>query len=276
MPHPLLARDNLTLQDLQKSSSLGSEEINGFNGWIPTRTRRSLLKILFKYMQNLPPIIPRASGMSSVASRPSMGSIGRAQQVNISKLNQLKEREAATTSIAGAIRKKEGLEDSGPTTSVNRTNNNAPASTSVFHPGVSSGVSDESDAVRDRLRFQNIRKIMREKKETADNMARDAEKTTGLDVNTGSAFRTSGVNSIKKTLGRMYRQNRSEYKSLTKDDKALLQRVIQDKAAVKRTGSDFTYKDKKQMRQEIYKNFKSGTINKETYKHFKGVIEDVS
>lgn len=224
---------------------------------------------------NLPPIIPRAAGTPSLPGTPT-GGVGRAQQVNISKLNQQKERDAATTSITGAIRKKQGEENNGPTTSINRAQNTSGPSTSIFHPGSTPDQLQEDDAVRDRLRFQYIRKMMREKKDAEAAAAREAEKNKGMHIETGSAFRTTGVNSIKKTLGRMYRANRSEYKALTKDDKALLQQVIQDKAGVKRTGSDFTYKDKKQMRQQIYKNYKEGNITKETYRHFKDVIDDIA
>lgn len=117
-------------------------------------------------MANLPPVIPRTVGIGGTPRLPS-SSIGRAQQVNISKLNQLKEREAATTSIAGAIKRKMGEEQRGPTTSINRTGGSAPASSSIAHAGLIAGDSydQNSEAIRDRLRFQHIRQMMREKKE---------------------------------------------------------------------------------------------------------------
>lgn len=226
-------------------------------------------------MPNLPPIIPRASGMPSMPSRPTSG-IGRAQQINISKLQQEKDREAATTSIVGAMRRKEGKENQGPTTSINRASGQAAPSTSVFHPGaVQDGGEGESEAVRDHLRYQYIRKMMKEKKEAENQAAIDAAKNQGIHVGTGGSLSVNTIGGLKKTLGRMYKANRSEFKDMSSADKALLQKIIQNKAASKATGAGFGFTDKKRMGEEAYKNYKSGTITYEKYKHFKSVIDDI-
>ncbi len=229
-------------------------------------------------MPNLPPTIPRASSSpSSFPGRPAASSIGRAQQINIGTLQQEKDRQAATTSIAGAIARKDGQHNNAPTSSINRVGGSAAPSTSIFHPGTApDSMADESDAVRDRLRFQFIRKMMREKQEAADIAEQAASQQGGLDINTGKSMRTTGVNSLKKTLTRMYRANRSEFKAMTVDDKALLQKIIQDKAQSKLTGSRYTFRDKRKMSEQVYKNYKEGNITKEKYRHFKSVIDDLT
>lgn len=226
-------------------------------------------------MPNLPPVIPRASSAPSSIGRPT-SSIGRAQQINISKLQQEKDREAATTSIVGAIRRKEGKDNQGPTTSINRASGQAAPSTSVFHPGaVQDGGEGESEAVRDHLRYQYIRKMMKEKKQAEAQAAAEAAKNQGIHIGTGGALSVNSIGGLKKTLGKLYKNNRSEFKDMSASDKALLQKIIQSKAASKSTGSGFGFSDKRKMSEEAYKNYKSGTITYEKYKHFKSVIDDI-
>ncbi len=226
-------------------------------------------------MPNLPVSIPRASSSPSLPNRPS-SSIGRAQQIQIGKLQQEKDREAATTSIIGAIRNKEGKGNQGPTTSINRTSGQAAPSTSIFHPGAVAGSDDDqSDAIRDHLRYQHIRKMMKEKKEIEAQAVVEMAKGHGIHVGTGGAMSVNSFGGLKKTLAKLYKTNRSEFKDMSSTDKALLQKIIQSKAASKTAGAGFGFTDKRKMSEEAYKNYKSGVITYERYKHFKRVIDDV-
>lgn len=88
-------------------------------------------------------------------------SIGRAQNFSTSKLNQLKERETATTSIGRAMKAKTEKDEtsfSGRQASKKITSINRPADArdpdDIYR-----------DEVRDRLRSKHIRELIKNKKE---------------------------------------------------------------------------------------------------------------
>ena len=142
----------------------------------------------------LPPTLPTGGshlGARNIGSRP----IGRAQNMSVSRLNQHKERQAASTSIGRAMNKNSR---SGPSTSVfhaagsvhqatgsifHPAGTSAKASTSIFHPNKqqdgNAGIM--SDEQRDDARHDYMRKGMMEKrrKERAAHKHKVNEKLSG-------------------------------------------------------------------------------------------------
>lgn len=230
-------------------------------------------------MPNLPPVLPRAPGGPAPAlpMRPTSG-IGRAQQFSVSKLQQHVDREKATTSIAGAISRNQGAQQQ-PTTSINRVGDEQQATTSINHVGEEAQHSiyqqDETSGVRDRLRYQYIRKMIRERKATEAAVAKMEASQGGIDVKTGGSLRMSGVSGFTRTMKKLFRSDRSAYKNIAADKKAMIQQIIQNTAKNKPTGANFTFSERKKMGQEVYKQFKTGAISKEEYHHFKDIISKI-
>ncbi len=216
---------------------------------------------------NLPPTLPTGS---SGSTRPST-SIGRAQNLNTTKLNQYKDRENAKTSIGHV-----GKEASG-----------AP-STSAAHPGgvrqaartsINSAARqiDPNDdgydqEAADRRRYAHIREMMAEKKQREADEAAAAAVEKGVKVMKGKSFKSSGFGGLHKNLKSFIKKNRSSYKNLSASDKKILEGVIGDAAKRKSTGSGFTYKDRRAMGKQAKKHWKSGNISKTDYKSFKKIV----
>jgi len=93
-----------------------------------------------------------------------------AQNFSTSKLNQHKDRAKATTSMGRAMQQHAG---SGPTSSIERI---LRGDTAVQDDGYGMYSDADRDEVRSRLRYQNIRKMMKEKKVAAAQELREEKK----------------------------------------------------------------------------------------------------
>jgi len=110
---------------------------------------------------NLPPMIGHGA-MSP--GNPQISA--HAQNLSTTKLNQHKEREAATVSMDRVIKKKESRSGQGPTTSIDHVlHGNLPSNTGSY-PGYS---DQEQEEIRTRLRYQHIRKMIKERQAEAKN-----------------------------------------------------------------------------------------------------------
>lgn len=223
-------------------------------------------------MPNLPVIRPGAP-----VGKPSTP--GRAQQFNKTILNQQKDQDAATTSISGAIAKKNADTGAGrATTSVFHQGDDTAPSTSIAHPGAprNADIADD-DAVRDRLRYQYIRKLMREKKaaEAAEAQAQAAN-NSGLQIKTGSAYKLSGKGGLRAKIGKEMREHKAAYSNLSGSEKKQLESILHGTLKQKSTGSSVSRQNKLSMKQQVEDAYKKGNISSGAKSQFKGIIDKLT
>ena len=200
---------------------------------------------------NLPSTLP--TGSSGGSLKPN---VGKAGNFDTMKLNQQKERDAASTSIS-----RPGGKRRAASTSISHPGGaRQGASTSVSHPGQAIGAAGGDDWDQegaDRRRAAHIRKLIKEKqkKEAAEVRAASSK---GAGIKKGSAFKKTGTGGLHKTMRKLVKKGG---KGLTKTEKKLLENVVASGAKKKKVGSDFTAKDKRAMVQKVYKEKKSGKLS---------------
>jgi hypothetical protein len=213
---------------------------------------------------NLPSILPSSGGSAGP---------GRAQNFDTMKLDQVRNREAARTSI-GHIGKSPGQHG---------------ASSSIFHPGgqtqkaktsINSSVSPNSSPTddgydqeaADRRRYSYIRKKIKERKEKEETSSRASVSNGKMDIKTGGSFKSTGYGGLHRQLGKVFKKNRTAYKHLSSDDKKKIEKIIGDRAKNKSTGTGINARDRRDMGKTAYKHYKSGGISRRDYKGFKRII----
>lgn len=120
----------------------------------------------------LPPVLPRIP-IGPPRATPALP--GRAQQFSASQISQHKRSDSASTSIGRAIRERNAKNNQGPAVSA-AGSARGPARTSIYHANSGTQSFDASDqayaeaqdVVRDRLRAQHIRKLMKDKRAVED------------------------------------------------------------------------------------------------------------
>jgi len=220
---------------------------------------------------NNAPLKPLPFKPSSGLGVSSVPTAGRAQNFSVSKLQQHVDREHAQVSVDRFINKRD---EHGPSTSVMHDGGRTQASTSVMHDPAQPSVYDESeqDEIRDRLRYQHIRKMMKERQKAEEELASENVDRDELHVSSGKSFRQSGVSGFQRRTNRFFRSNKSEYKNISKEDRDLFKDTVSKRLTQKRTGSSITRRDRKIMRKEMKGHYKSGAISKVDYKDFKKLI----
>ena len=197
-----------------------------------------------------------------------------AQNFATSKLNQQKERDAASVSMGRVIQKKEYGESGGPSTSIDHIIQGLPN-----HGDAYKGYTDEErDEIRTRLRYQHIRKMNEEKKVAADAVAlkKSQEEQGGLHIKTGGTYSSSGWGGTQKILKKEFKKGKySTYRNLSGSDKKHLEDIIKEHSVHGYIGGGHSYSTKKSMGQASLKKYKEGQITKEDYKDFKRIIRDM-
>ncbi|PIR76510.1 MAG: hypothetical protein COU32_01650 [Candidatus Magasanikbacteria bacterium CG10_big_fil_rev_8_21_14_0_10_42_10] len=214
---------------------------------------------------NLPSLLGR-TGMSHASPQIS----AHAQNFATTKLNQQKERDAASVSMGRVIQKKEYGESGGPSTSIDHIIQGIPG-----HGDAYAGYTDEErDEIRTRLRYQHIRKMNQEKQEAALAEAQaSANQQDTLHIKTGTTHSTSGWGGMKKSLKKEFKKGKhTDYKNLSSSDKKHLEDIIKEHSVHGSIGGSHSYSTKKSMGQASWKKYKEGHITKEDYKDFKRII----
>ncbi len=196
-----------------------------------------------------------------------------AQNFSTSKINQQKNRAAASTSMGRVMQERQYGASSGPSSSiaramrVNKTRDDDSYST----------YSDEDrEEIRSRLRYKNIRKMMKEKKVAAAVEARAAKQKHGIHIKTGGTYSKGGWGGTKKTLKKeLLKGKHSKYKNLSASDKKHLEEIVEEGGAHGLVGGSYSYSTKKAMGQKAWSKYKKGDISKQDYKTFKGVIRNL-
>ncbi len=197
----------------------------------------------------------KSFGSASTPLRPSISAASaRAQNFNVSKLNQQTERDASAVSMSQVLGRKAGQENSRSTSVAHIGQTLSAASTSITHPGsaVSMNGGEGQDAGADNRRYAYMRKqIMARKAEEAAALKKAAMAKSGLNVGTGAALRTTGTGSVHKELGKEFRGHRSTYGTLSSSEKKLVEDTIAQRLKSKTTGSAVNRYDKLAMKKKI-------------------------
>lgn len=228
-------------------------------------------------MNNLPPILPSSTPAGNSSQVPRPGGWNRAQNFSTGKLQQHTDREKAAVSIHQAINR-DTSHGSTHTTSINHSDTKA--TTSISRPAQEvhsiNGDQEMYDKGSDDRRYTYIRKLIRarkekEKLEASKPNSKDPYK---ISVGTGASFTKGTREGFDKQLKKFfYRNRRSTFANVSKEDQQILNEVITKRASTKRTGKAWTRIDKKMMNKQVGDAYRSGTISKEDRKDFKKIID---
>ncbi len=227
---------------------------------------------------NLPPILPTSS------NKPSPGGVSRAQSFSVGKLQQKKDREGAKVSVSQRIRSDDDRE--GPTTSVGRIGReeNSTESLARSKGGMRSIYDDvERDKTLDRLRYQNIRKMIKERKEVekvgADvGVGAKPEKVSPFripGVKTGGGFKTKGAYGLTRKFFSHSRQQRATFKNLSSKDRKYFLDMVGEHAKKVRRGTGFGRLVRKKMKRKVDRDWRAGKISIDDRNDFKKVINSL-
>jgi hypothetical protein len=222
----------------------------------------------------MPSTLPSTIGFghsSSGSIQPQASS--HAQNFSTSKLNQHKERVASTTSMGRVMQQKQYGSNSGPSSSIARVMQGDRSEKDDQYAVYS---EEDREEIRTRLRYKNIRRIMKEKKDAAAAAEKVTKQKTGFHIKTGKTYSKEGYGGTKKTLRKLYHEGRhSKLKNLSTSDRKHLEEIVEEGGAHGSVGGSYSYSTKKKMGQKAWKKYKKGEISKQDYKDFKGVIRDL-
>ncbi len=215
---------------------------------------------------NLPPTFGSYHSSNSLKPRTS----AHAQNFSTSKLSQHTDRAKATTSMGRAM---QHGSSSGASSSIARIMQGNTAEEDDAYTLYS---EEDRDEIRSRLRYENIRKMMKEKKAATAAAERAAKQTHGIHIKTGGTYSKEGWGGTKKTLKKeLLSGKHSKYKNLSATDKKHLEEIVEEGGAHGLVGGSYSYSSKKSMGQRAWKKYKKGDISKQDYKTFKGVIRNL-
>lgn len=232
------------------------------------------------------PIIPlKGVPLNSTPSmRPSVG-IPRAQNLNVSQLQQKTDRQQAAVSMNQVLSRKAGVENTRSTSVAHIGQSMTGPSTSITHPGAVRSVNDmtaagQSDSAADDRRYAYMRKMIKERQAKEAVAAKQAAASSsssggksGLDLGKGSAFRKTGVGGIHKVLSKEFRSHRTTYGSLTSTEKKVLEDSLSGRLSNKTVSSKISRYDKKAIKKDINKAHDAGDVSMRHAKILKKVVD---
>ena len=211
--------------------------------------------------------------------RPGQGAssnIGRAQNFSTTTLQQKKDRAMASTSIGRVIRKESG---SSATTSIGRVGGENKKSTSVFHDGSEARSvydDDQVDEVRDRLRYQHIRQVIKDRKAAEAAAAVDNQVSKyNVGVKTGGAFKTKGKGTFAAKLKKIRRVNPASFKNLSNKDIEYFSNVVSPHAKSVRSGTGISRSTRTSMKNKLERDRRSGKISSTDSGSFKKMVDNL-
>ncbi len=145
--------------------------------------------------------------------------------------------------------------------------------TSIFDHTAPATADAEDEQITEYLREKFVAKRMKEKRLAAAMPTEEKKTAYDVDVKTGKTFRTTGVSTFKKQLGRQIKANRATLGNLSAKDKQFFSDLIQGHAKRKMTGQAFSRIDRMNMRKEVTQAWKAGTISSEDKKDFHKMIK---
>ena len=224
---------------------------------------------------NLPPTLP-----SQRPSMPTSAGPGRAQNLSVSALQQKKDREAARVSV-GQMRRESAEKKGERSTSVAHLGNAEKEARTSVSTGDHAKRSVYDDTYyseeADESRYRYARRMIRErkKKEEAEAAAMSKKEAgkKGLYIGTGMSFTKKGASGFHKRLKHYFFKGKQKFKNLSKEDRTYFENLVGRYAGRKKTGSSFTFRDKKKMKLDVMRAWRGGRITKEDAKDFTGMID---
>lgn len=202
-----------------------------------------------------------------------------ALNLSVSTLQQHTDRSQATTSMNRAMH--HGA-DSEAVSSVNRIGQSSHVSTSISHPDSgdlqSFGDGVDRDAIRDRLRYQHIRQMMREKKasELAAKKAIEHGSKFDMGIDTSSpGFLRTGAKGLERHIHHIVKKNKATFKNLSSKDQKYFLDVVEPHARAADVGHNFSRYTRKQMKKQIRSDYKKGVISKADLKDMHKMVDQL-
>lgn len=236
---------------------------------------------------NLPPVIggstPLGNKIPNIGKIGIPNNIGRAQSTAVSSLQQRVDRDNARVSMNQVLSAK--AEAMGQkTTSINRIGvggTTAYSSASRYQKNIKTSVNDENsydpnatnNKALDDQRYTYVRRLIkaRQAKEKALQKA-STDGESPLNVGTGHSMHHGGASGFHKQVGKFFRGNRSQFSHLSSNQKAVLEKTIEDRLEHKATGSRITRYDKLAMKKDINAAHNQGKISYRTTKQYKNIV----
>lgn len=224
-------------------------------------------------MPILPPILPTIPPTGGL-NKP--GGIGRAQDFSVSKLQQRVDREQTAVSINQMLGRHpgKGSEYDKSTSVFHPGGESQPAITSIARVGDAARSVNEAsggeDAGADDRRYTYMRKLIKERQAKEAEVARQETSDKGMGVKTGRAFNTV---KFKKQMSKMATVQHSTYGNLSKGDRNYFTGLVGRYAKAKTAGTGFGLTERKQMKMEIERARRGGTISAEDAKDMKGMVD---
>ncbi|MFA4830625.1 MAG: hypothetical protein WC862_01370 [Patescibacteria group bacterium] len=224
--------------------------------------------------QNLPPVL------STQRQNPSLpkGPIRHAQDLSITKLQQRKDREQAKVSIGQLLQSKSGGKSDTAAAAGETPWQSAP-STSIAHDGQDKrSINDNEyvDEARDRLRYQYIRKMIRDRK-AAEEAAKAVEpsKYEIPEMKLGGGFRTKGRLGLQRKLFNMTKDMPATYKNISKKDREYFETLTKPHAQKAKRGAGINLQVRKKMKLQVEQDRRKGVISSADSKDFKKIIDEM-
>ncbi|MBI2436958.1 MAG: hypothetical protein HYV41_04430 [Candidatus Magasanikbacteria bacterium] len=166
--------------------------------------------------------------------------------------------------------------------SISRIGQDSHVSTSIAHPdsGNVKNFDDgiDQDAVRDQLRYQHIRKSIRERKATEAAVAQATRQTskfnTGIDTSS-PGFLRKGPRGIERHLYRIVRQQRATLKNISKADQQKFLDIVESHIRATQVGHGVSRIARRSMIKDLRKEYTSGTISKADFKDMKKMVNQL-
>ena len=207
-------------------------------------------------------------------SSPSVSS--HAQNLSTMRINQYKDREAATTSVGRAISKNRS---SGPTTSAAHSGQgSSQARTSINRSTTAKrSIHDESyvDEARERLRYQHIRELIKERKAAEDAAKVSAKSAYDTSINTSPGFKRKGVTGYGHHLSKLRKKNPSTYKNISKKDQDYFMDVVEPHARATSAGKGYGRQARKKMKYKIERDRRAGKVSRADAKDMKRMVDQL-
>jgi hypothetical protein len=218
-------------------------------------------------------ITPLGFGGGSPTKRNTSGAKRNALNLKTTKLDTEGRRGDAHVSIGRRVNDRGGKND--PSTSASHINGARGGASSVSHQVAHAkrSIADDEyvDEVRDRMRYQNIRTRVREKK--AEEVA--ATKTEGsiLNMSTGSGHRSKGKKGIKRQLQKIRKRKPLSFGSLSDKDLDYFSGLVTPRAKALSRGSRIGRGARIKMKVDIDKQRRAGNITKDDSTAMKRLVD---
>jgi hypothetical protein len=199
-----------------------------------------------------------------------------AQDFSISKLQQKIDREGATTSMNRIIN---ASANNKPTTSITHIGQDQQApSTSISHPGsVVVGGDENLDEIRDRIRYQHIRQMMKEKKLAEASTSHGEEKSAyDISAQTGGAFKLKGKTGLVRKLTDMKYKYPLAYKHWHEKERDYVIDLVKPHAKGVGRGAGFDRLAKRSMKHKIEADRVKGHLSTVTANQMKKIVDTLN